>query len=151
MVLLFEGYTLSYKGGYTAGYLFGWMIIETFISKIWKDYVESNKTKIDKKNLLDTNRWTTSHYIEILSLTNKMEEQVRELIHNLRKKRNKIVHEKITVDEKEALKCLNIARTILWNRIFNPKFPFKHLNNYKANMTDIEEIINKYLQKNSNK
>lgn len=150
LVLLFEGYTLSYRGGYTAGYLFGWMIIETFISKIWKDYVKSNQSSFDKNNL-NTNRLKSYNYIENLSSKNKMSEQVKELLHSMRDVRNKIVHEKITVDEKEALKCLKVAKTILWNRIFNPQLPFKYLTKNESNNNIIESVIMKYLENNLNK
>lgn len=80
MVLLFDGFTLEYKGAYTAAYLDAWMMIETFLGKIWNDYVDhTNRSARDKNTLKDHNRWTTYHHIEMLSAVNKMNDANREL------------------------------------------------------------------------
>jgi hypothetical protein len=64
LLLLFDGFTLFNKGACTASFLYGWMMIETFLSKIWNEYVDSlRRSGKDKEALKDHNRWTTFHHI----------------------------------------------------------------------------------------
>lgn len=128
LILLFDGFTLYYKGAYTAAYLYGWMMIETFIGKIWDNYIESiNRSRSDKNTLKDNNRWTTYHHVEMLSVVNKMDDGARDLLHKLRKKRNSIVHDRMEVNEGDARNCLFIADRIIRNRFNNPDTPFVNI------------------------
>ena len=128
LILLFDGFTLYYKGAYTAAYLYGWMMIETFVGKIWDNYIESiNRSRKDKDTLKDNNRWTTYHHIEMLSMVNKMNDGARDLLHKLRRKRNSIVHDRREVNETDASNCLFIADRILRNRFNNPDTPFVNI------------------------
>jgi hypothetical protein len=100
-------------------------MIETFLSKVWKEHIDSlSRSKKDKDSLKDHNRWTTYHHIEILAAMNKMENTGRDLMNQLRQKRNSIIHERKEADEREAYHCLNVADKILRNRINNPNMPF---------------------------
>jgi hypothetical protein len=84
LILLFDGYTLYHRRAYTASYPYGWMIIETFLAKIWKEYVDSlDKHQTDKNSLYVRNTWTTYRYIEKLSAANKMETTVRDVLMKL--------------------------------------------------------------------
>jgi hypothetical protein len=128
MVLLFDGFTLEYKGAYSAAYLYAWMMIETFLGKIWNEYVDSsNRSTKDKKTLKDHNRWTTYQHIEMLSAVNKMNAATRDLMHKLRHKRNSIVHDRHEVNQGEAHQCLLVADKILRNRFNNPNAPFLNI------------------------
>jgi hypothetical protein len=40
LILLFDGFTLYYKGAYTTAYLYGWMMIETFIGIELQDIIQ---------------------------------------------------------------------------------------------------------------
>lgn len=121
---MFDGFTLYNKGAYTASYLYSWMMIETFLSKIWTEHVDSSdRSGNDKKALKDHNRWTAFHYVEMLSAINKMP-GVRDIFNTLRRKRNEIVHDRREIDEKDAYYCLNISDKILRNRINTPAMPF---------------------------
>jgi hypothetical protein len=125
MVLLFDGFTLEYKGAYTAAYLYAWMMIETFLAKIWNEYVDrTNRSAKDKNTLKDHNRWTTYHHIEMHSAMNKMNDTTRDLMHRLRNKRNSIVHKRYEVNQDEAHQCLLVADKIVRNRFNNPSAPF---------------------------
>jgi hypothetical protein len=129
LILLFDGYTLYHRGAFTASYLYGWMMIETFLSKTWKEYIESlDRPKADKDALSNYNSWTTYNQIEILSAVNKMEPRDRDVLNQLRQKRNSIVHYRKDVDYKNAYYCLNVADKILQNRINTPNTPFIDIN-----------------------
>jgi hypothetical protein len=128
LILLFDGFTLYYKGAYTAAYLYGWMMIETFVGKIWDNYIESiNRSRRDKHTLKDNNRWTTYHHVEMLSVVNKMDDRARDLLYKLRQKRNSIVHDRREVNESDARNCLFIADRIIRNRFNNPDTPFVNI------------------------
>jgi hypothetical protein len=91
LLLLFDGFTLFNKGAYTASYLYSWMMIETFLSKIWKEYIDSSdRSGKDKGALKDHNRWTTFHHIEMLSAINMMPGTVRDIINKLRENEMKL-------------------------------------------------------------
>src|SRR5215216_549739 len=49
LLLLLDGYTLYYKDSFRAAYMFGWMIIESVIDHIWKEYVMTLKTSSEDK------------------------------------------------------------------------------------------------------
>jgi hypothetical protein len=128
LVLLFDGLTLKYRGAYTAAYLYSWMMIETFLGKIWNEYVDSmDRSRRDKASLKDHNRWTTYHHIEMLSAVSKMDDATRDLMHRLRQKRNSIIHERRQVSESDARDCLLVADKVLRNRFNDPKTPFLNI------------------------
>jgi hypothetical protein len=125
LILLFDGYTLYYRGAFTASFLYGWMIIETFLTKIWKEYVDSlDRPQADKNALYAPDTWTTYRYIEKLSAANKMETTIRDVLNRLRLIRNSIVHDTKDVCYKDAYYCLSIGDRILRNRINTPNTPF---------------------------
>jgi hypothetical protein len=133
LILLFDGFTLHYKEAHTAAYLYGWMMIETFLGKIWNEYVDSmNRSSKDKVSLKEHRTWTTHHHIEMLSAVNKMDDKTRNLLHKLRQKRNSIIHDRKDIGEKEAYNCLLIADQILRNRFNNPNTPFVNVHDLSA-------------------
>jgi hypothetical protein len=77
--------------------------LKTFLGKIWEDYVDTLKRANSEKDALkDSRSWTTYHHIEMLSMIFKMKPVVRSLLHKLRKKRNRIVHEKEWTTQDES-------------------------------------------------
>ncbi len=129
LILILEGYTLFTKNSYKGTFLYGWMIIETFLAKLWKEYVDSlaGRSKNDKAALKDFRSWTSYHHIEMFSALGKMEDTtVRNLFNQLRKNRNSITHSREDVEEREAVGCLRVSRTILLNRLRNQS-PFLDL------------------------
>jgi hypothetical protein len=72
LMLLFEGYALYYKDAFAGSFLYGWMIVETFLARLWDEYVDYlNRTSNDKEALRDFRSWTSYHYIEIFSALGK--------------------------------------------------------------------------------
>jgi hypothetical protein len=128
LILLLEGYTLYYREAYRGAYLYGWMLVETFLSKFWEEYVKSLKrSQNDKVSLMDNRSWTSYHHIEMFSALEKMSPVVRNLLHALRKKRNHLVHEKMDPDKEEAFECLNLAAIMNMNILRNPSEPFSRV------------------------
>ena len=78
LLLGLEGYSLYYGSTHKGAYLYGWMIIETVIDQMWKEYVDTMAISGgDKNSLKESSQWTTQHHIEMLfalkkiSLTNR--------------------------------------------------------------------------------
>lgn len=118
LMLLLDGFTLYYRGAYRGAYIYGWMIIETVIDHIWKEYVTGLKiTSDDKKNLKLSSQWTSQHKSEVLFASGKMDPKHRNLLKKLRKKRNDIMHEKQAVSSEEAFRCLRPAAVTAPNRM----------------------------------
>ena len=132
LLLLLEGYTLYYRESYRGAYLYGWMLIETFLTKLWEEYVQSlPRSNNDKDSLMDNRSWTSYHHIEMFTALGKMDSLVRNLLHALRRKRNNLVHEKRDPDKDEAFWCLRLAATIILNKLRTPSEPFSKVNDNK--------------------
>jgi hypothetical protein len=88
--------SIYYKEQHEAAFLYGWMLIETYLKEIWDGHIESfkNRTKADKDALKDHRSWTGYYHIEMLSYIMNIKPEVRSLFHALRKKGNKVAHEK---------------------------------------------------------
>ena len=118
LLLGLEGYSLFYSDAFKAAYLYGWMVIETVIDRIWKEYVTALKiSSDDKKNLKYSSQWTVHHKTEVLFASKSIDPRHRDLLKGLRKKRNDIVHEKQTVSPEEAFRCLRLATVTTLNRM----------------------------------
>ena len=118
LLLGLEGYSLFYRDAFKAAYLYGWMVIETVIDRIWKEYVTALKiSSDDKKNLKYSSQWTVHHKTEVLFASKSIDPRHRDLLKGLRKKRNDIVHEKQTVSPEEAFRCLRLATVTTLNRM----------------------------------
>jgi hypothetical protein len=118
LLLALEGYTLFYREALRAAYLYGRMIVETGIDRMWKEYVTSLKiSSDDKSNLKDSGRWTIQHKTEVLFASQEIHPKYRDLLKRLRKKRNDIMHEKQAVSRREAFGCLRVATVTTLNRV----------------------------------
>ena len=99
--------------------------METFLARLWDEYVDSLKrTSNDKEALRDFRSWTSYHYIEIFSVLGMIDDETRDILNSSRRKRNKVVHDRIEVSKQEAYDSLDVARKILRNRIETPDRPF---------------------------
>jgi hypothetical protein len=124
MILLFDGFTLYLKNAFIGSSLYAWILIETFLSKLWEDHVKSlERSREDKTSLRNFNLWTSYHYIEMFAIMDKIDTTSRNHLHNLRKKRNSIVHDRKEVNREDAFSCLSTASNILRNRVKNPGNP----------------------------
>jgi hypothetical protein len=113
-----DGYTLYFRHAFNGAYVYGWMILETVIDRIWKEYVTTLKiSSDDKKKDKESSQWTTQHYIEILFALTKINLIERNLLTKLRKKRNDVMHNRKIVHHDEAFWCLRLAAVTSLNRM----------------------------------
>lgn len=128
LILAFEGYTLLFREASNGAFLYGWMVVETFLAQLWDEHINSQeRTQNEKAALKDFRSWTGYHHIEVFAAIGKIEPPVRDLLNKLRKKRNDIVHKRLSASRKEAASCLRVAVLIVLNRLKNPNSPFSGL------------------------
>lgn len=133
LILVFQGFTLVLRGAFRAAFLYGWMIIETFLAKLWDDYVNSQKGKPGQGNAPLKNSSQLAINDIIINFTNAgtISRRLSNLFHKMRKKRNDIVHDRVSVDIDEAAGCLQVATLIIRNRLHNLQSPFLDIENTK--------------------
>jgi hypothetical protein len=136
LLLVLEGYSLYYGEAFSGAYVYGWLILETVVDHIWKEYVDTLKISSgDRKKLKESSQWTTQHYIEILFALNKINVVERNLLTKLRKKRNDIIHNKKTASSDEAFWCLRLAAVTTLNRMIgNPDIFYDPMGNPLVDM-----------------
>jgi hypothetical protein len=138
LLYISDGYNLYYDEKYRGAYLYAWMIIEEFIRKSWIEYVSSlDISQVEKEARKDFRSWTIYHMIEVFWTINRINANVKNLLNKLRKKRNKIVHERENVLDHDAFCCLRVIVLILVNRKRNIDNPFDGIEN--------DEVISKWI------
>lgn len=130
LLLLAEGFTLLLDQAYRAAFLYSWMLIETFIDKLWQEYAKSlERSSDERKDLFSHRNWFIYHQIEVFSFLGKMSNNSRYMLTKLRKKRNEVIHAKKEISKDEAIKCFVVAKMILLNRS-EQKEPFEGIEDY---------------------
>jgi hypothetical protein len=133
LILIFEGFTLILRGSFRAAFLYGWMIIEIFLGKLWDLYVNSQKGNNPSKGktLKNSNKLDSKDIICGFATNGTISGTVSNLFHEMRKKRNKIIHARDSVNVDEAYGCVRVATLIILNRLRNPQSPFLEIEKTK--------------------
>lgn len=97
-----------------------WTICENMIDILWKRMIddiassgEDRMTKNRSRNLRDSSAFTASVRIEILELANQLPIEHAEDLNNVRRARNKWLHELANVDEKICLDATTICAHLI--------------------------------------
>lgn len=124
LLLLADGFSLFLDHSYQASFLFGWMLVETFLDRIWDNYVKTLDRKGDERdNLKNTRNWSAYHHIEVFSMNGRISNNLRETLVKLRKTRNEIIHARKPISREDAGECCLLALDIISNQIHG-KDPF---------------------------
>ena len=125
LLLLAEGWSLQFEqSAKRAAYLYSWMVVETVLEQMWREYVSSlGRTGQDKENLENSRNWTTYHYIETFGMLGRITEQTRIRLNNLRKLRNAVAHDALEPDLQDVKNCMTLAKKMIVNRL-DGKSPF---------------------------
>ncbi len=126
MVLIGNCWALSFDDSPKASFLYSWMLIEIFLKRIWFTHVDSLSISNSQKEKMKS--FQSFDIINELTTTNKIGITASKVLHCLRKKRNKIVHDiaKVNISKKQAKRCTDIATKIFWNLYYNQK-PFSSI------------------------
>ncbi|QLH03008.1 hypothetical protein C5F47_05315 [Nitrosopumilus cobalaminigenes] len=112
---------------FSISFLNSWIVIESVIERVWEKFVKDLKrTKEERQALKNHHSWSTSHYIEAFTFSEKLDSKGYECFTKLRKLRNDIVHrKKREVTQENAWNCLNIAITLIYNQLNQLENPFE--------------------------
>ncbi len=113
LIFYLESYTHFQNYLYPQSFLMSWLIIERFLSLLWKKEVINKINGKRKEKLENSVRWSADYIIETLNLLNVVPDENYKQLMRLKKKRNKIVHEGREITKIEAEECLNVAKFIL--------------------------------------
>jgi len=118
LILLAQGWSLFSNDSLNATFLYGWMLIETLLDKMWRHYIATLQRTSDEKDDLKSHRnWSAYQQIEAMSFIGKMNDKTRKLLTYLRKKRNAIIHDMYQVTREESQNCLETAFRIIRNQL----------------------------------
>lgn len=113
-----EAWSLSFGTMHKASFLYSWMIIENMLENTWRKHTESLKRTSKEKDFLKSHSsWSVSHYIQSLSMLNKIDDITRQTLNKLRQMRNDIVHDRYPVNDNEAWDCMNVACELIYNKL----------------------------------
>jgi len=112
----------EYKiGNFSVSLILSWFIIETYLNRFWNDYLKKSNKEIGEKKRINKERmdtltgrdYTASIISNILELNNILSYDDFEIINEIRKERNKIVHSQITkIDWHLCIKAFNLIKKI---------------------------------------
>jgi hypothetical protein len=120
LLLLAEGWALEFdQNSGRAAFLYGWMVIETVIDRVWEEYVENKlgRKGDDKDNLLNTRNWTTYHHVEVFNQIGVISNDAMAALTKLRKTRNSVAHGAQKPTKEDVRLCVNVAKQIVVNRL----------------------------------
>ena len=107
---------------FESSFIFSWLLIERSIYKNWKEFIIGKiSLKERQKYFLNKNAWPTKRIIELLNLLEKINDDKYQHYEKYREIRNKISHGFMSIDSDDAYSCLNSARGILFNKMWNQK------------------------------
>ena len=111
LIFLLAGYTYYANSEYSQSFIINWIIVEKYLFKLWKNLLaEKGLTGKRKKKLIDSILWGTDYILETLNLNGNIDKETYDLIMDLKKKRNKFIHEGQLMDQSSSEKLLNFCR-----------------------------------------
>ncbi|WP_048190505.1 hypothetical protein [Methanobacterium sp. SMA-27] len=127
-IFYLESYTHFTNYLYSQSFIISWLILERYLSNLWKEKIidkikEDNKQDKNRENdLKNPGRWSAYYIIETLNLLGIIKNEQYKTFMELKRKRDKIVHEGQDCSKEESKKCLDLAKRILSeNLVHNPE------------------------------
>lgn len=113
--LVFFAHANNYvrNGKYKESFLFDWFIIERYLLNKWDLYIGVNSLEENKKKRLKY--WGINNVIEVLYLTEKIDQKIYLYISSLKKIRNRLYHKGSEVSKEEAIRCHMTSEILIRN------------------------------------
>ena len=111
--LIFFAHASNYlrDGRYKESFLFDWFIIERYVLNKWDLYIGVNRFEENKRKKL--RYWDINNVIEVLYLTEKIDQETYDGISSLKGIRNNLYHKGAEVKMDFAVKCHEISEHII--------------------------------------
>lgn len=98
-------------GKYKESFLFDWFVIERYLLNKWDLYIGVNSLEENKKKRL--RYWDINNVIEVLYLTEKIDQKIYRGISSLKKIRNGLYHKGSEVSNEDAIRCHKISEILI--------------------------------------
>lgn len=119
LIFLLEGHTYNANSEYSQSFIINWIIVEKYLSNLWNDLLEKKVvSRKRKKKLTEGIFWGIDTILETLNLGGNIDKNTYDLLMQLKKKRNKFVHEGIPIDQLSSEKLLNFCSDIVKDNLF---------------------------------
>jgi hypothetical protein len=111
--IIFFAHSSNYvrDGKYKESFLFDWFIIERYLLDKWDLHLGINLLKENKRKKL--RHWDINNVIEVLYLTENIDQKTYDGILSLKNIRNRLYHKGVEVSKKDAIKCHEISEQII--------------------------------------
>ena len=99
---------------FAQSFTMSWIIVEKYLSRIWKNFMQEKKVYGERENkLTNPGMWSTDFVIETLNLSGVLSEQRYKLLMELKKERNNFIHKGRAITKDDAEECLKMAKEIV--------------------------------------
>lgn len=139
--LFIESYTCFQHSQYLQSFILGWTVIEKHLNFLWESHLINKNVSKNRIHKFMGAEWSISQVIEMLNVEQYFSNKERTVLHNLRRKRNNLVHEGENVEKSDAETCLTAAWGYIEDRtkIFN-YFTKEALKKYITQIFDPREF-----------
>jgi len=112
---ILQAYTHYMNGEHSQAFLLNWILIEHHLSHILNNHLkESKDVNNDRRSrITDSPNWYASHKIELLQISGAIDEDRYDILNDMRKQRNNIVHGMDTVDKEKSEEIMELSIELL--------------------------------------
>ena len=118
VLFLLESFTHYYNSEYSQSFLFSWLVIEKYVSRLFEEMLSEKEVSAKQKKKFKTHdKWSTETKIEVLNLNGIINSDDYNFFIRFNAKRNEFAHKGITIDEKESQELFEFSKNIIKNEI----------------------------------
>ena len=118
VLFLLESYTHFYNSEYSQSFLFSWLVIEKYISRLFEEMLSEKGVSSNRKKKFKTqDKWSTETKIEVLNFNGIINLDDYNFFIRFNAKRNEFAHKGITIDQKESQELFEFSKNIIKNEI----------------------------------
>lgn len=111
LIYFLESFTHIEESEYNQSFVMSWLIIEKYLSSRWKDFIKEKAIGGNRKDKLED--WTIGQFLEVLHLSKKITKKQYKLFMEMKKKRDKFVHEGKQISKENAQKSFKTCVSII--------------------------------------
>lgn len=114
LILALESYTHLEEAEYAQSFTMSWIIIEKYLSEIWRHFLSQKQIRGKRKEkLANPFLWSLDNVLETLHLVGKINDNEYKSLNYLKGVRNNFVHKGQEVTKEDAEKCFNAGMNIV--------------------------------------
>jgi len=115
---MLEAETHLFNSDYSPAFMLGWIVLERHISEVWAASLRKKElSKESRRKMLNTAQWPIDNIIETLNLNSEIELSTYTLLIDLKNKRNNFMHRGYVIAQRDAERCLQLAKEILKEKL----------------------------------